>query len=307
MNTGSARSRWTAGACAAFLLLIFCADTQEARAQHDQGGTHPVAVAPSRIEDAFVREARAATSRYQDVDAAVAAGYRKMGPDMPNMGEHWIQPSMAARGSLDPARPPVLTYLPTDSGKVLTGVAFTAPVRPGEAPPEMPLNAQWHFHIGGLEEEAFGHKHAAMHHADEDRTRLAMIHAWIWVDNPDGTFAADNWALPFVRLGISRPSQATPCAAKAAFLLSGGVEYYTRMAQTATELTPAELAAVQTTLEMYRLKVEKMLDGARGFPVDAEALSQLWSELWEVVAQNVNEEARRELSMLSGNSPGDCD
>ncbi|MGH7627661.1 MAG: hypothetical protein ACREOJ_20390 [Gemmatimonadaceae bacterium] len=39
-----------------------------------------------------------------------------------------------------------------------------------------------------------------------------MLHAWLWLPNPAGMFASDNWALPFVRAGVPVPL-ADPSAA----------------------------------------------------------------------------------------------
>jgi hypothetical protein len=57
--------------------------------------------------------------------------------------------------------------------------------------------------------------------------RIAVLHAWLWLDNPAGLFATDNWALPWHRLGIAAPpgSDRPSPAGHAAALASGGKDY----------------------------------------------------------------------------------
>jgi hypothetical protein len=38
--------------------------------------------------------------------------------------------------------------------------------------------------------------------AGDGRTRLAMVHAWVWLDNPQGVFAQEHTALPYLRAGL---------------------------------------------------------------------------------------------------------
>ena len=141
---------------------------------------------------AFLESVRLATQKYNNQQAAITAGYRPIGPDMPNMGQHWIHTEFARRRQINPNRPGMLTYLRVDSTDVLTGVAFTQPVLQGESPPELPYQgATWHFHFRTLETEAISPPH---HEHTDTGPRLAMLHAWVWKDNPDGVFAADNWA-----------------------------------------------------------------------------------------------------------------
>ena len=79
----------------------------------------------------FVEEARAATVRYHDRGVAIAEGYRRLGPDFPGMGEHWINPGLVIQGRLDAARPQVLSYSVIDGEIRLTGAAYALPLPPG--------------------------------------------------------------------------------------------------------------------------------------------------------------------------------
>lgn len=236
---------------------------------------------------AFVDQVRAATAPFQDLDAAVAAGYRTLGPDMPNMGEHWVHPGNALRREIDPTRPAMLTYLRVSGEPVLTGVAYTTPVRAGETPPAPPFPAEWHYHAGRLDDEAFGLVPHAMHAGEGGGTRLAMAHAWVWTPNPDGVFAADNWALPYVRLGLSVPDDLEPDAAKALFLLDGGVNYYTRFVEVAAQPSAADLGAVRNILDMHRAQVAATL---RSGEISTPALAARWEAMWDDVRSAVGEE-----------------
>jgi hypothetical protein len=143
----------------------------------------------------LVAEARAATARFHDRDVAIAENYVKVGPDFPAMGEHWVNGELIMKNVIDPKRPAILTYMDIGGKPTLTGVVYALTLGRGETPPHVSPSAQWHEHIGTIDEESllFGHDH----HADDDQLRLVVMHAWIWEPNPAGPFATDNWALPF--------------------------------------------------------------------------------------------------------------
>jgi hypothetical protein len=98
--------------------------------------------AAARLAD----ETEAAVARYQDVNLAIADGYRPV-----QFGKaataHWANPKYAKDGRvLDPARPEDLVYANTAHGPVLIGAMFTTQ-RPGGWGPDFggPLTA-WHQH-----------------------------------------------------------------------------------------------------------------------------------------------------------------
>jgi hypothetical protein len=114
-------------ACVVLAVALLC---QEAAAQSG-GGTDEVAK--------FVAGARAATQRYRDQSAAVADGYRRIGPDFPSMGEHWLSAATVVHAEVDPLHPPILEYVTVAGKPVLAGVAYTQLLRGGL--PQAPIPA----------------------------------------------------------------------------------------------------------------------------------------------------------------------
>jgi hypothetical protein len=81
-----------------------------------------------------------------------------------------------------------------------------------------------------VDEESFilGHAGSAQGAEPTPGPRIAVLHAWLWLENPAGLFATDNWALPWHRLDIAPPTgsgEATPTGLVAA-LATGGRDYF---------------------------------------------------------------------------------
>jgi hypothetical protein len=150
--------------------------------------------------------------------------------DFPSMGEHWVNPRLVFEGIFDVARPAILTYTVVKGRPALLGVVYAIPLAPGEEPPgALGPGATWHEHNGTLEEESLLPEHHSMS-TSGGGTRLAILHAWVRAPNPDGIFAAENWALPFIRLGLDVPAGFPKGAARAISLLSGGERYFRELA-----------------------------------------------------------------------------
>lgn len=124
---------------------------------------------------------RAATARYHDVAVAVADGYEPAGhceaSDDGVMGVHWFNPRLAADAEVDPTRPEILLYLPTEDGDRLVGVEWFVPAAlTGGETPELygvPFDGPMAGHAPGMPE-----------HYD--------LHVWAWRHNPDGMTAPWN-------------------------------------------------------------------------------------------------------------------
>jgi len=288
----------------------------------EAGGTWLVAdgpaAAPARDTAEFARRARAATERYHDRDAAAADGYRLIGGDFPGMGEHWIQTDLVFDGAYDPERPEFLAYVAIDGTPRLIGVAYAVPLLEGEQPPEEPAGREaWHAHTGSLDDETLAPHHHHSSHA-EHGPRLAMVHAWVWLDNPEGMFAADNWSIPFLRLGLDPPREAAPAAGKALSLLSGSGAYVERVVRTAAAEEPIDdgrlAAAIAAATARAREVVERregarlpaaapeartVVEGREGLhlgPEELERLAAAWARMWAEIEALLSAEAGARLS-----------
>ncbi|MGI8536503.1 MAG: hypothetical protein ACR2K2_08380 [Mycobacteriales bacterium] len=132
--------------------------------------------------------ARAATAAFHDPAAAQAAGYLRTEdcvavPGLGVMGQHWINPRYF--GSVDPAHPQALLYVPTNDGPRLVAVEYIVPTNepvaanPGQVDPNGPeLFGQ---HLNGV---LAGHVRNTPNHWD--------LHVWIWAHNPAGVFSQFN-------------------------------------------------------------------------------------------------------------------
>jgi hypothetical protein len=233
----------------------------------------------------FIASAKAATARYRDQAAAVADGYRRIGPDFPTMGEHWLNVSIAVRPDVDPLHPSILEYISVSGKPVLAGVAYTQLVH--NAGPKAPIPAPvtaWHFHRGSVDEESFVLSHAA---GAVDTSgvgpRIAVLHAWLWLENPKGLFGTDNWALPWRRLGVVPPAWVGNESAGelAAALAAGGDRYFTTLFRYREHLTPEQGARVGALLERHGQEIRTLFHAGqnRSEPPAESTLSAAWRQV----------------------------
>lgn len=183
-------------------------------------GAHasPAAASISARDSAALAEqvaaVRAATARYRDHSNAVKDGYRRFGQEGPLMGEHWYRRDLVGR-PLDLAHPSTLQYATIGGKKTLVGVAYSVYRRPGDPLPEGFAGASdaWHTHDVAHLADVATEDRPLLHGIVERRIRqgkvgpdgrslLTMVHAWVWLDNPDGLFAQEHRALPYLRAGL---------------------------------------------------------------------------------------------------------
>jgi len=222
----------------------------------------------------FLDRARTSTAKYQDQSVAILEGYRRIGRDFPAMGEHWIRLDLLFDGRIDAEHPEVLTYVPVEGGSKLTGVAYALPLLPGESPPDLPAPTDaWHDHFRTIEDETVLPLHH-LHATASSMPRMAMLHAWIWTRNPGGVFAADNWAIPYVRAGLMPLENAPRSAAAALSLLDGGVEYFTATVDAIASPSAKKHVAINAAFARARSAVERDVRENR-----MAGLSDIWTQL----------------------------
>lgn len=244
----------------------------------------------------FTARARTGTERFRDAEVARAVGYRPVGPDFPGMGRHWIHPTLILRDSLDPAQPPVLEYADITGRLTLVGVAYAALVKDGAPPTSLPVQASdWHFHQGTVEQESFLRSHVGLGHVmpGVEGPRIAVLHAWIWLDNPDGLLATDNWALPYARLGYPAPADVSPDAARALALAAGdgGRAYLEALLHAVGQPNADETTILAAVVARHQA-------AARAHVPNVTELEHCWKALWHDVQATVRPEVWERLQAV---------
>ena len=254
---------------------------------------------------------RSGIARFHDRGAAIAAGYRRMGPSFPGMGEHWVHPGLIVRREVTPGDPPVLCYAEIDGVPRLVAAAYAFPLVRGEPLPPLPGGTHaWHEHDGAVDEETLLLVHPAAAGSAGSGMRLVMTHVWTGLDNPDGVFAQNNWRLPFVQAGIELADEPDMAAAQAMSLTTAGPGYYLRVFDALAELAPSERAGIDTVLADARQRVEEWAASLGTRPADAAALDALsaeWARMWTRLDASVGRELtasmRRPWDGSSGRMP----
>ena len=227
MMRGPRRARW--------LLLAALALAGEAGAQTAADAPHPearehhaaAASAPPAAPDALER-ATETLDRFQDVEEAKREGYRKpWHNDGFMMGEHWFNSALLRAAVCDLERPAFLQYLMIEGRRTLIGAGY---VCDGSKPPPNwfgPL-VVWHRHGPELCRFPSGVFSDASFYAqllpnplndetwqdvceswwaEPERREVVMLHTWNWIAQPDGPFAHENRAIPFLRAGLRVPTR----------------------------------------------------------------------------------------------------
>jgi hypothetical protein len=130
-------------------------------------------------DDPLAREldrVRAATARYSDLPAALADGYADIQVVLPNMGAHYLKQSLLD-ATFELEKPELLVYAPHGQAMKLVAVEYAVPLAMAAAPPE-------------------GFTGTGDVWARNETFQLWTLHAWLYEDNPDGVFAANNPHVP---------------------------------------------------------------------------------------------------------------
>lgn len=267
-----------------------------APAHGEHADPHASARNTSTLDEAgFIRAARAGTERYRDIATARADGYRRIGGELPSLGEHWVHNGRALADTLDPARPPILVYATARSRPTLAGVGYIRFLAPGEAYPAFPSSVAhaWHDHNGGVDDEVLPLGHlapttAAPKPSTSPRLRIAVMHAWIGVDNPAGVWTSENWGLPYMRAGLRSAAGPGGTDARALSLIDGA-DYYLRAMASVGALDEREREHAQRVVHARASRVHSLIaGGARDTtsrpavlaPREVDALAAEWDGMW---------------------------
>jgi hypothetical protein len=248
----------------------------------------------------FVAAARAGTVHYRDPEVARAAGYRPVGPDFPSMGRHWVHPGLILHETLDAAQPAILEYVELGDRLALVGVAYAVLARDARPPEGLPVPVEaWHFHQGTVEEESFLRSHAGVAPLSPG-PRIAVLHAWIWLDNPDGLLATDNWALPYARLGYPVPAGAPHEAARAVALAAGdgGRAYVEALLRAVGRASVEETRALTAVVVRHQAAARALLQRDAIPRRRLAELGRCWSALLDDVRATVRPEVWERLKQI---------
>jgi hypothetical protein len=164
----------------AFLAIAIAIATPAALAHDGQHEGESPEASPG-----FVRAVRQTTQKFQDVNAATAAGYVSTescvsGPNQGAMGVHYVNETFIADAVLDVQKPEVLVYEPYQGQLRLVAVEYFVHAEQWDAANAGPpvLGGQ-HFNYVGA----------------PNRLRMPAyyeLHVWAWKRNSSGTFADWN-------------------------------------------------------------------------------------------------------------------
>jgi len=117
--------------------------------------------------------AKASTAKYHNIQTALADGYVDINLYIPHMGWHYLKGSLADE-HFEIDKPELLVYAEKPNGGLrLVAVEYAVPLPLSSNPPEGFTGDEdvWTENVGA---------------------GLWTLHAWVWLHNPNGVFAAFN-------------------------------------------------------------------------------------------------------------------
>jgi hypothetical protein len=183
-----------------------------------------LALALQQAPDSTVERAREAIKPLTDSVALRDAGFFAIGfgagtRDLtPFQGQHWLSVGRFFNNQpVNLAKPTFMMYLPVGDSLIPIGVAHTHRIAADSSLPTAlgGRPAEWHSHI--LCRAIPGEGQALADGVDDCKARggnpapnqISMVHVWT-IANPDGPYAHDNPALPFIATGLTPPAHVTP-------------------------------------------------------------------------------------------------
>jgi len=250
-----------------------------------------------RAVDSLAAEAARGAARYADRRVAASDGYRRIGPDFPGMGEHWLNTPALLSGKLDANRPTILIYANIGGVSKLLGVGFVTTTRGDESANGAPGWPEvWHEHSGLLSDESGVAPSVSAH----DGTHVWVLHAWTTLENPGGRFSPDNWALPFIRAELDVPAHPDADAALALAMLNGGDVYLRDVLTDAGMRTPVRASHVDSVLARSRARVATLVAARRSPRMlsddDLSMLRAEWRSMSEALRGLLGPEVERYLA-----------
>jgi hypothetical protein len=134
----------------------------------------------------LIADGREATAGYRDSSTIEDASYEKfldcfVNTQIGGMGQHYVNGDLAGDDVLDPMKPEVLVYEPTEKGDMilvaLEYLVFASQWDPNNTGRDAPVLFDQSFHL----------------ETDIPNTPpVWALHLWLWTDNPEGLFADYN-------------------------------------------------------------------------------------------------------------------
>ena len=142
---------------------------------------------PSVLKD--LAELRQATTKYHDVNVALADGFIRtphciQAPGLGGIGIHFINPARIMDPAINLLEPEILLYLETNGGMKLLGVEYMFPIGPPDAPVPDPAPPAPILFDRPFDGPMLGHEPGQPPHYD--------LHVWVWQANPDGIYSPFN-------------------------------------------------------------------------------------------------------------------
>src|SRR5438045_984807 len=105
--------------------------------------------------DSLARAVDVGTARFADRREALAAGYRRIGPVFPGMGEHWLNIGVLLDNVVDATKPTLLIYATINNEPRLLGAGFATTTDQLQSSAKVPgWPEAWHEHSGLLVDES---------------------------------------------------------------------------------------------------------------------------------------------------------
>ena len=288
----------------------------------------PFTAAAQQTETTIVSTATAAITPLKDSASLHKAGYFAIGfgggvRDLtPFQGQHWL---LVRRFMANPAvsltQPNFFMYLPVGDSLIPIGVAYSRRVPVDTTLPVdlAGVTAEWHSHIFCRNVQGEGNVLADGPDDCKERggtaapNQIAMVHTWT-VPNPDGPFAHDNPALPYIATGLKPPAHAM--RDERFFGVALGESYGARLVAAHRITILAEKAGTKSSLGEHRATLRELVtqlrdaeqanDAAKAEGSAQEDLDE-WTALaaeYRRVAPTAEMKARFDLELESGHRSG---